>query len=197
MLPAALKWPEDTPGALPSPTLEDYKRGAPPAPAAPALMFSTDLDAPPVTYPFALDVQVALLRTRYYHAKFILHRPFLYKAVHHPDAMTADDAAGAAVCLRACLRWPVTMSPTSLRKRLVPCLFFWTQNVLAILLALHLSQVSPILNRIRATLCGDRFEIEASETVGLCVDWVRDLGAVDGAAGWAWDVVKGLYGLER
>jgi hypothetical protein len=159
-------------------------------------MFSTDLDNIPIAYPYALDIQVALLRTRYYYAKYLIHRPFVYKALHHPESVTREDAEGAAECLKACLKWPVAMSPTCTHKRLVPCLYFWTQNVLGILIVLHLSQQVPVLLRIRQTLCGERFELEAGETVGLYIDWIRDLKETDKAAAWAWEIVKGVYGVE-
>lgn len=160
-------------------------------------MFTTDLDAPPVAYPYALDIQVALLRTRYYYNKYVLHRPFIYKALHHPDAMTTEDAAGAAACLRAALKWPVTMSPACARKRLIPCLFIWTQNVLGVLLVLHLARTVPMLRRIvSGGLCGETWDLEAAETVGLYIDWLRDLREVDGAAAFAWDVVRAVYQLE-
>lgn len=162
-------------------------------------MFTADLDAPPARYPYAHDVQVALLRSRYYYAKYLIHRPFLYKALHHPDAMTQDDAIGAAECLKASLKWPIAMSPTCLHKRLVPCPFFFTQNFFGILVLLHLvlSDRVPILTRIKDTLCGgERFEVEAKETVELYVDWIRDLRDVEPSAVWDWDVVDALFGLE-
>jgi hypothetical protein len=90
------------------------------APTMAPLMFTTDLDAPPPRYPYVLDVQVALLRSRYYYTKYLIHRPFVYKALHHPDAMAHADALGVATCLRAALKWPVAMSPTCRNKRLVP-----------------------------------------------------------------------------
>ena len=205
MLPAHLRWQEAQPAALPNPMEEVYSQPMFPPTALPVpsvhspsgFMFTTDLDSTPLSYPFALDVQVALLRTRYYYNKYLIHRPFVYKALHNPEQMTRDDAEGAAECLKACLKWPITMSPTCTHKRLVPCLFFWTQNVLGTLVLLHLSQQVPILLRIRSTLCGERFELEASETVGLYMDWVRDLKSVDKAAAWAWELIRGVYGLEE
>jgi hypothetical protein len=160
-------------------------------------MFTTDLDAAPPRYPYALDVQVALLRSRYYYTKYLIHRPFLYKALHHPDAMAHDDAVGVAECLKATLKWPVAMSPTCRNKRLVPCSFFFTQNFFGILVLLHLSTTVPILRRVRSTLCGERFEIDARETVGLYLDWLRDLKGVDQGTVWHWEVVRAMYGLEE
>lgn len=46
---------------------------------------------------------------------------------------------------------------------------------------LHPSRTVPILRRIRGGLCGERFELDVGETVGLYLDWVRDLREVDKA----------------
>lgn len=159
-------------------------------------MFTTDLDAIPIRYAYSLDVQVALLRSRYYYTKYLVHRPFIYKALHYPDAMTHDDALGAAECLKAGLKWPVAMNPTCTHKRLIPCIFFFTQNLFGILVLLRLSSTVPILQRIRKTLCGERFEMDAGETVGLYLDWLRDLKEVDSTAGWQWEAARAIYGLE-
>jgi hypothetical protein len=162
-----------------------------------ATMFSADLDATPVAYPFALDLQVALMRSRFYYTKYLVHKPCLYKAMHHPAQLSHDDAAGAAACLQACLLWPVAMSPTCAHKRLVPCLFFYTQNFLGVLLVLRLAEQLPILQRITATLCGgERFTRAAQATTALCIAWMRDLRGVDRAAEWAWAVVQALYNVE-
>ncbi|KAH8893819.1 hypothetical protein GQ53DRAFT_99644 [Thozetella sp. PMI_491] len=192
MLPAYLRWQQDTPGAFPDPAPRAH-----PAAIAPALMFTTDLDAPPAAYPFALDVQVALLRSRYYYTKYLIHRPFVYKALHYPDSLTNDECLGVAACLKACLKWPIAMSPTSKHKRLVPCVFFWSANLLGILVLLHLSRGVPVLLEIRSTLCGDRFELDAGESVGLYIDWLRDLKSIDASSAWCWDVVQSLYQLDE
>ena len=51
-------------------------------------LFSTDLDKEPIQYPYVYDIQVALLRTRYYQAKYMVYRPFVYKVyaqrIHTP-----------------------------------------------------------------------------------------------------------------
>lgn len=214
MLPPQLRWQEDSPGAFPNtsmyspslystiPTSTPMSTSLPPPHtaipgSASPLMFTTDLDAVPVRYPYSLDIQVALLRSRYYHTKYLVHRPYLYKALHHPDAMTQDDALGTAECLRAMLKWPIAMSPTCTHKRLIPCVFFFTQNLFGILLLLHLSTTVPILRRIQRTLCGERFEMDAGETVGLYLDWMRDVKNVDSTAHWQWEVVRAVYGLEE
>ncbi|KAK4131703.1 hypothetical protein BT67DRAFT_387270 [Trichocladium antarcticum] len=214
MLPAHLRWQEDNPGAFPCPNGGMYNASlftpasTPISPVMPtpqpatsaataAAMFTTDLNAVPSRYSYVLDIQVALLRSRYYWTKYLIHRPFIYKALHHPDAMVHDDAVGVADCLRASLKWPVAMSPTCKHKRLVPCSFFFTQNFFGILVLLHLTTTVPILRQIRSTLCGERFELDVAETVGLYLDWLRDLNAIDTADNWHWEVVKVIYGLEE
>lgn len=159
-------------------------------------MFTSDLDNPPMVYPYNLDVQVALLRTRYYYTKYLIYRPFVYKALHHPDTVTREDAEAAAECLKACLKWPITMSPTCYHKRMIPCLIFWSQNLLGILIILHLSQKKTLLGRVRKTLCGDSFEVSAVETVNLYIDWIRDVKNIDPTARWCWSKLRDLYNLD-
>jgi len=63
-------------------------------------IFTADLDSEPTFYPYIYDVQVALLRTRYYYTKYVIHQPFVYKALHFPEQLTEDDARGVAECLQ-------------------------------------------------------------------------------------------------
>ena len=112
MLPRELQWDEDDPASFPTPqqptTMGSYgqsldstllprqrQSGSPLGP-----LFTSDLDSEPGQYPYAYDVQVALLRTRYYCAKYMAYRPFVYKALHFPEQMTQEDAEGVAECLR-------------------------------------------------------------------------------------------------
>ena len=105
MLPSDLQWPEDDPSSFPSPqsvgghsqslypNLSQQKGKSEP-------LFSTDLGKDPTQYPYVYDIHVALLRTRYYYAKYMVYRPFIYKALHFPEQMLQDDAEGVAECLR-------------------------------------------------------------------------------------------------
>jgi hypothetical protein len=108
MLPRDLQWPEDDPASFPIPQPSSFrdtnraldpnlspKSGNPKPP-----LFTTNLDGEPVYYQYAYDIQVALLRTKYYYAKYMINRPFVYKAMHFPEQMTNDDAEGVAECLR-------------------------------------------------------------------------------------------------
>ncbi|KAI1336423.1 hypothetical protein F5Y15DRAFT_427096 [Xylariaceae sp. FL0016] len=198
LLPVYLRWSEDQPGAFSQPP-ELFEQSMYPTPVMDVhtgFMFTTDLNTQPVSYPYAVDIQTANLRTRYYYVKYLMYRPFVFKALHHPDQMTHNDAEAVAECLKAILKWPIIMSPICFQKRLVPCSFFWSQNLLGILIILHLTQEVPILMRIRTTLTGGRFERDAEETIMLCIDWMRDLKDVDEAAMRCWRILKGFYPLE-
>jgi hypothetical protein len=108
MLPRDIQWAEDDPVSFPIPQQVDS--GDFNLPLDPNLsshltqsrmpLFSTDLDKEPIQYPYVYDIQVALLRTRYYQAKYMVYRPFVYKALHFPEQMTQEDAEGVAECLR-------------------------------------------------------------------------------------------------
>jgi hypothetical protein len=198
LLPAYLNWQEHWGGNFASVNHEMYGGSAYPRPVPDAHQnfFTADLDAPTATYPYAADIQAAVLRTRYYYVRYLVHRPFIFKALHHPEHMTHEDAEGVAVCLKSIMLWPITMSPVRGQKRLVPCLFFWSLNLLGVLLVLHLSQHAPILARIRANLLYDGFEADAKETTRLCIDWIRDLKDIDATALWCWTVLEEFHAMD-
>jgi hypothetical protein len=56
-------------------------------------LFSPDQGSVPIGHRYNLDVVTAQLRTRFYYARFMMFRPFVYKALHFPELMTADDAS--------------------------------------------------------------------------------------------------------
>jgi len=203
MLPADLQWAEDDPTGFPKPQRVPEGFNQPLDPnlsphSAPSELplFSADLDSEPVHYPYAYDIQVALLRTRFYYAKYMVYRPFIYKALHFPDQMTQEDAEGAAECLRCCTKWPITLSPPSRRKRLIPYLFCWSQNFLGILIIIHMTRHNAMLRDIRAQLAGQEFENEINQTVEMMLDWIRDLKSSDPIALWCWNILQGIYQLE-
>ena len=108
MLPQDIQWAEDDPVGFPgrqqavssdfNQLLDPNLSSHPTQSRMP--LFSTDLDKEPIQYPYVYDIQVALLRTRYYQAKHTVYRPFVYKALHFPEQMTQEDAEGVAECLR-------------------------------------------------------------------------------------------------
>jgi hypothetical protein len=94
---------------------------------------------------------------------------------------------------QSCLSWPIALSPTCHRKRLIPYLFCWSQNFLGILLIIHMTRYNPMLQDIRARLCGPRFENEIEQTVDLLIDWIRDLKRIDPIAMRCWEVLRVLF----
>ncbi|KAH8602747.1 hypothetical protein B0O99DRAFT_498383 [Bisporella sp. PMI_857] len=201
LLPQNLQWAEDHPEDFPSPQTRSTRRFEEPvdpnlqAPTGHPL-FTSDLSADYIRYPYVYDVQVALLRTRYYYAKYMLYRPYVYKALHFPNTMAREDYDGAAECLRCCLKWPLALSPASRRKRMIPYLFCWSQNFLSILIIIHLTTHNEVLRNIRTQLCGPRFESEIGATVDTMIDWIRDLKSSDPISLWCWKILKGIYRLE-
>ncbi|KAJ4137776.1 hypothetical protein NW768_003366 [Fusarium equiseti] len=196
MLPSHLRWHENQEVAFTDPSQDAFGDVYAGQSLQSSYMFTSDLDTQPATYPFAADIQVALLRTRYSYNKYLIYRPCIFKVLHHPDSLTREDAEGAAECLKASLKWPIALSPPCTNKRLVPMTFFWSQNLFGVLMLLHLSQQHPILLRIRSSLCGQRFDVEASQTVTAYLDWLRDIKKIDSTANWCWNITRLIYRLD-
>lgn len=113
LLPRDLRWKESEPASFPLSSLQpsfssplDPHLGIalrPPRQEHPGQeLFAADMNAEPIVFPYVYDIQVALLRTRYYYARYMVHRPYVYKALHFPDHMTQEDAEGVAECLKVC-----------------------------------------------------------------------------------------------
>ncbi|CAG8950477.1 hypothetical protein HYFRA_00006973 [Hymenoscyphus fraxineus] len=104
MLPPELQWPENDLMCFPTPQIVSINQMLDPrlSPQQPprAPLFTANLDDEPAYYPYLYDIHVALLRTRYYYAMYMVYRPFVYKALHYPQHMTTEDQNGAAECLR-------------------------------------------------------------------------------------------------
>lgn len=158
-------------------------------------LFSTDQGPIPIGHKYNLDVVTAQLRTRFYYARFMMYRPFVYKALHFPELMTADDCNCCALAIRSACLWPLAMAPPKNKKRLVPHMFAWTQNFMGILLVLKMCGVNDCLRQIveEGGVVG-RDEIEA--TVTALLEWMRDVKQVDGIAEWAWGILEPLYQLR-
>ncbi|PQE27495.1 hypothetical protein CJF31_00009123 [Rutstroemia sp. NJR-2017a BVV2] len=182
-------------------------------------LFTPDTDTEPVLYPYIYDIQVVLLRTRYYYAKYIVHRPFLYKVLHFPEQTTQEDTESIAECLYIyisfsyCLSFYILsldpdqtdktsrplllLSPPSHCKRLIPYLFCWSQNFLGILLVIYLTKYNAMLKYIVENLCRERYQCDMEQSILLILDWIRDLKeAYDPLAEWCWKVLRGVYWWE-
>jgi hypothetical protein len=92
MLPKALRW-EDEARAV----VEDRKM-------QPVDQEPHEADV----FRYARNIQVALLRTRYYYAQYMIYRPLVYKALHYPAHMTAQDVHCVVVCLQVGEQTPLS-----------------------------------------------------------------------------------------
>ena len=147
----------------------------------------------PITHKYNLDIATAQLRTHFY-ARFMIYRPFVYKALHLPGSMTTDDCNCCALAIEAACMWPLAMAPPKDKRRLIPHLFAWTQNFVGILLILKMCSVNDCLRAIcdeGGVVCWD----EISQTVSLMLDWMRDIKQVDGIAEWSWRILAPLHGV--
>lgn len=194
MLPEHLQWRDD------QSTLFSEHGAFSPSYAGPSLQsslaFSPDWDHTGPSLSYAIDIQSALLQSRYFYSKYLIYRPFVFQALRQPELMSREDAEGAAECLNSALKWPIAMSPPRHNKRLIPCPFFWSRNLFGILILLHLASQHPVLVRVKTSFCGQNFERDAAETVRLYIDWLRDIQYMDASAMRYWEIVRLLYGLE-
>jgi hypothetical protein len=55
----------------------------------------------------------------------MIYRPFLWRALHLAEEMTAEDEECCALAVRAACLWPIVMSPVRGKKRLVGQHFTW------------------------------------------------------------------------
>lgn len=109
MLPWPVRWPDGDPCANPplnehiplvGRTADSYQSTQYGGQHYQRPFFTKDLGAEVAQYPYVYNMQVALLRTRYLYARYMIYRPFIYKALHFPDQITQDDALGVAECLK-------------------------------------------------------------------------------------------------
>ncbi|KAI3548628.1 hypothetical protein CSPX01_03057 [Colletotrichum filicis] len=140
------------------------------------------------------DVLEAILRSRFYHLEYLLFRPFVYKALHtRAENLTETDLSATKRFLEACLLWPIILPPAAQHKRMIPCLYFWSQNILGILIFLHLSATHPTLFQIRQSRCDSTFDEAANMTITQGINWLRGLKDEDSSTRWCWTIVQGLY----
>lgn len=184
LLPRPLQWSDSDKFDFPASDPTNRRPNEP--------LFSVDQGPIPIGHKYNLDVVTAQLRTRFYYARFMMYRPFVYKALHFPELMTPDDANCCALAIKAACLWPLSMAPPKNKKRLVPHLFAWTQNFMGILLILRMSTVNDCLREIvqEGGVVG-RQEIDMS--IRLMLEWVRDVRQVDGIAEWSWAILEPLY----
>lgn len=133
-----------------------------------------------------IDIAVAHLRTCYYQARFLVYRPFIYKALHQPRLMAPSDRNDCAFAIEAACHWPMSLAPPKNQMHLLPHLFAWTQNFLAILLILKFCLRQGPLHDI----CQEHGVSETYiwDTFVAMKSWLEDVSQVDGIARWGLQV---------
>ncbi|KAF2703281.1 hypothetical protein K504DRAFT_463659 [Pleomassaria siparia CBS 279.74] len=99
--------------------LEQWRTNLPPG-----LQFSDEESADESASP-AHVVAKAMLRSRYFVAKFHIGRPFLYKALHAPAYTTESDYGEIREGLKGGMYWPTTMGLCTQMKSALPLKFGW------------------------------------------------------------------------
>ncbi|KAK3065192.1 hypothetical protein LTS18_006742 [Coniosporium uncinatum] len=153
LLPAELQWVDEHRFNFPG--IDDDGR------CSRDVLFTTTPNEANRDLSFSLDLFTAQLRSRYYYALFMIYRPFVYKALHYPDQMSEEDKINAN------------------KKRLIPYLFTWTQNFMAILVILRASYNNEMLYNICQSYVNRQ---EMQETVVMLQEWFEDMSQVDGMA---------------
>ena len=182
LLPRPLQWSDEDRCDFPNTDPTQRRPNEP--------LFTPDQGPVPISHRYNLDVVTAQLRTRFYYARFIMYRPFVYKALHFPELMTQDDVTCCALAIKSACLWPIAMAPPKHKKRLVPHLFAWTQNFMGILLILRMTTENEFLKQICDSQVS-RDEIEL--TMRLMLEWIRDVRQMCGIADWSWRLLEPLY----
>jgi hypothetical protein len=129
-----------------------------------------------------VDVADAQLRIR-----FLICRPFIYKALHLPLLMTADDRIKCAFAVDAACLWPVCLAPPKNKKHLIPHLFSWTQNFVAMIFVLRMCRKSDYLGDVYKEIGIAEEFIES--TISSMTQWLEDVRQADGVANWSMSVL--------
>ncbi|EKG15143.1 Transcription factor fungi [Macrophomina phaseolina MS6] len=133
-----------------------------------------DRERPPLLH---VDILLAQLRCRYYYARFMIHRPFVWKVLHEPAAVVAQSPEildGFVIAVDSMMEWPVAYPPVRDKKRLIP------------------NMENPEVWRF----CEEKVGAERIQrSVEVMLDWIGDMRRVDGVAKWAWQTLKPIYGL--
>ncbi|KAI9882471.1 MAG: hypothetical protein M1823_005780 [Watsoniomyces obsoletus] len=182
LLPNGLSWHDDQNEEMPHPMGE-------PSPSEPLFVGHRPPKSPPQPFEIS-DILTAALRSRYQYVRVLIYLPYVYKALTAPQFVSDDDVQFCIMCLRACLRWPITMSSPKEHKRLLPHLYGWTISLLNVLIILYMTTKSPLLRGVRE----NNFAAgEMEESVALMLDWIRDMAKIDAVAERAWSILEQLF----
>jgi hypothetical protein len=141
-----------------------------------------------------LDLILAHLRARYYHARLLLYRLFLYKALHKPRHMTDNDRERCVLAFRTACFWPSCLMPLNDRKHLLPQLFSWTQSSLSLTLLLRACCLFGSLEDIGSN--GGEMRARLERSVDLIIAWLEGVRHEDGVADWGLKVFGACFALH-
>jgi hypothetical protein len=173
-LPKRLKWKDE--GKF------DYTRIDPITKRPHSSFFSLFHSAQSEIIDLNVDIAVAHLRTCFYQARFLIYRPYVYKAFHHRSQVTATDRRLCAFATSAACLWPMSLSPPNSEKHLVPHIFSWTQKYLGLLLMLETCRKDGYMREIcqEGNITEDLIEVSISSMK----TWLEDVSQADGIGEW-------------
>jgi hypothetical protein len=148
------------------------------------------VSATPLPHEITSNTLAAELRTRFYYARHMLYRPFVYKALHFPHLLSSEDVDYCVLAIQTACLWPVFFPPPKDCKRLVPHLFAWTNSSIALLLILRMSRANDTLRGVCEGRVSGR---EIDGTVAAILEWLDGIRQIDAIAEWALDVLQPLF----
>ena len=113
LLPNPLKWNDDQ-------NEEPPNSGTEPSTEDP--MFGSNMRSSGTRENFRMsELLIACLRSRYQYVKYLIHLPYVYKALVAPQQVTDEDIENCSLCLRVCrlaffFLFPLPVSPLSCYK---------------------------------------------------------------------------------
>lgn len=185
-LPMTLRWPLTGQSESLDVFAEDEEL---PDGEAPGMAYGPDVVGS--SYRQAYTIIANQLKTRFYYARFMLYRGYIYKTLHTPEKMSATDADYCGIALRMACEMPNALQAVRDYKRLFPHLFSWTQTCLSILLIFRMT----FKNRALYAICSENVMQETiSDATTILLDWLRDIRQLDGVAEWSYNLIMALSG---
>lgn len=183
-LPMPLRWADD--GRYSHNALSpNWPLGTPPSPETDIRMRLSDT---------CLNIGLANLQTRYYQARSLLLRPYLYRMMFGPLSPRSNDRVHCGQALQSMLWWPLFVAPSKDMKRLVPHHSTWTQGAIDNLRLFALIRHNDGLKRL-CEECVDLRLLRATVAHNIC--WLADLSFMNGLAGWAWELLRSHFLGDR
>jgi hypothetical protein len=184
LLPKLLQRSDNEVTDIPIPNTKARKLGDP--------LLGAEQDLIPSSHVYYLDIITAQLRNRFYYVRFMVHQPFIYKALHFPDLMTLEDCHFCALAIKSICLWPLAKVSLQNRTHSVPHMWDWPQHSMGALLILDSCSTNDCLRRI---IRGGLMELrEIEQTVQLMLESLRSAKQNDRITERSWNLVKSLFG---